>query len=140
VAPSAVTPPTRVVREPTPIMFMRVEDDHQAIGRAWRRLEATLGSLRGRRMLGAFHAAAGEYWVCAQLRERDDPAALGLETATLPGGAYLRARLRGEPPAVYERIPAVFDELARRADPDATRPSLEHYRRCDEIDLLLPVS
>jgi hypothetical protein len=27
----------------------------------------------------------------------------------------------------------------RQAKPDESRPSLEHYRRHDEIDLLLPV-
>ena len=64
----------------------------------------------------------------------------GLERGTLPGGRYLRARLRGEPPAVYERIGPTFEELMRQARPDESRPSIECYRRLDEIDLLLPVS
>jgi hypothetical protein len=46
------------------------------------------------------------------LRTGDEPAEtrrgwerLGaVESGTLPGGRYLRARLRGEPPEVYERI------------------------------------
>jgi DNA gyrase inhibitor GyrI len=63
----------------------------------------------------------------------------GLESGTLPGGRFLRARLRGDPPAVYERIGPTFDELTRHTKPDTSRPSLEHYRRHDEIDLLLPV-
>jgi hypothetical protein len=33
----------------------------------------------------------------------------------------------------------MFDELVRKQKPDASRPSLEHYRRRDEIDLLLPI-
>jgi hypothetical protein len=57
----------------------------------------------------------------------------------LPGGRYLRARLRGDPPGLYERIKPTFDELIREAAADETRPSLEHYRRHDEIDLLLPI-
>jgi hypothetical protein len=40
---------------------------------------------------------------------------------------------------VYERIGPTFQELAGRADRDPVRPSLEHYRRNDEIDCLLPV-
>ena len=36
----------------------------------------------------------------------------GLESGTLPGGRYLRARLRGDPPAVYERIGPTFDEMS----------------------------
>jgi DNA gyrase inhibitor GyrI len=62
-----------------------------------------------------------------------------LENGSLPGGRYLRARLRGEPPGLYERIKPTFDELIRQAKPDETRPSLEHYRRHDEVDLLLPI-
>jgi hypothetical protein len=57
----------------------------------------------------------------------------------LPGGRYLRARLRGDPPGVYEQIGPTFEELTRGRKPDISRPSLEHYRRYDEIDLLLPV-
>jgi hypothetical protein len=40
---------------------------------------------------------------------------------------------------VYERIGPTFDELTRQTKPDESRPSLEHYRRHDEIDLLLPI-
>ena len=75
---------------------------------------------------------------CVEPREGDVPLS-GLETGTLPGGRYLRARLRGEPPAVYERIGQTFEELLAVARQDAARPSLEQYRRRDEIDLLLPV-
>jgi len=59
---------------------------------------------------------------------------------TLPGGSYLRARIHGEPPALYERIAPIFQELVKRAASDQTRPSIELYRRHDEIDLLLPVA
>ena len=58
----------------------------------------------------------------------------------LPGGRYLRVRLKGEPPEVYERIAPTFDALAEVARPDETRPSIEFYRRRDEIDLLVPVA
>lgn len=73
-----------------------------------------------------------------EVREGDELVP-GLDSGTLPGGRYLRARLRGDPPAVYERIGPTFDELTREAKPDRSRPSLEHYRRVDEIDLLLPI-
>jgi len=56
----------------------------------------------------------------------------------LPGGRYLAARLRGDPPAVDGRIGPTFDELTKQAKPDESRPSLEHYRRHAAIDLLLP--
>jgi hypothetical protein len=72
-------------------------------------------------------------------RDGDMREALGLERGSLAGGAYLRLRLRGEPPALYERIPGGFEELLAAAPHDETRPSLEYYRRRDEVDLLLPV-
>ena len=81
---------------------------------------------------------ADDYRACVQAREGDELVP-GLESCTLPGGRYLRARLRGEPPALYERIGPTFDELAKAAKPDTSRPSLERYRRLDEIDLLLPI-
>jgi len=96
--------------------------------------------LRGRKFFGAFDPSTREYRVCVQVREGDDPAALGLESGTLPGGRYLRARLRGEPPEVYERIGPTFAALVKAARADETRPSIEFYRHRDEIDLLLPVA
>jgi hypothetical protein len=48
--------------------------------------------------------------------------------------------LRGEPPQVYERIAPTFEALAKTTRSDESRPSIEHYRRRDEIDLLLPVA
>ena len=96
--------------------------------------------LRGRKFFGAFDPSTREYRVCVQVREGDDPAALGLESGTLPGGRYLRARLRGDPPEVYERIGPTFAALVKAARPDKTRPSIEFYRHRDEIDLLLPVA
>lgn len=73
------------------------------------------------------------------LQEEHDPEKLGLETGTLPGGPYLRARLHGEPPAVYGWIGPTFEALLPTNASDESRPSLGYYRRSDELDLLLPV-
>ena len=130
---------TPVERAETEVMFLRTADEPVEMRRGWERLEAVVG-LRGRRFFGAFDPATREYRVCVQVREGDDPAALGLERGTLPGGRYLRARLRGEPPALYERIGPTFEALVSSATPDETRPSIEFYRGRDEVDLLLPVA
>ena len=37
-------------------------------------------------------------------------------------------------------IAPTFERLAKQADPDPNRPSIEFYRRRDVIDLLLPVA
>jgi hypothetical protein len=128
-----------VERSETQVMFLRTEDEPAAIQLGWERLEATIG-LRGRKFFGAFYPATREYRACVEVRDGDDPASLGLEAGRLPGGRYLRTRLRGEPPQVYERIGPTFDALVQMTRPDETRPSIEFYRRRDEIDLLLPVA
>ncbi len=128
-----------LIRDETPVMFRRARDGVDDIRRAWSELEATVGSLRGRKFFGAFDEATGEYRTCTQLREDDDPVSLALETGTLPGGPYLRERLKGEPPEIYDRIGPTFDRLLQQAACDETRPSIEFYRSRDVIDLLLPV-
>jgi hypothetical protein len=127
-----------VEREPIDVMFIRTADDVAEFGPAWQRLEDLVGT-HGRKFFGAFYPSAKEYRVCVQVKEGDDPSRLGLEAGTLPGGRYLRERIRGEPPALYERIAPTFEELLKHATSDETRPSIEFYRRHDEIDLLLPV-
>ena len=126
-----------IEREEIAVQFVRVPDRIEHIRRAWNELEAVV-ALRGRHFYGAFDPIADDYRACVEVRARDELVP-GLESGTLPGGRYLRARLRGEPPAVYERIGPTFGELTKQAEPDTSRPSLEHYRRLDEIDLLLPI-
>jgi hypothetical protein len=126
-----------VEREEIAVQFVRVPDGLDEIGRAWNGLESVV-ALRGRHFYGAYDPVADDYRACVEVREGDELVS-GLESGTLPGGRFLRARLRGEPPAVYEQIGPTFDELARQAKPDESRPSLEHYRRHDGIDLLLPI-
>jgi DNA gyrase inhibitor GyrI len=89
---------------------------------------------------GALTSGDSEYHVCVQIGDDDDPAGLGLELGTIPGGRYARARLEGEPPAVYGRIAATFERLGEQADRDSHRPDIEFYRRSDVIDLFLPVT
>lgn len=128
-----------VERPEVSVMFLEVADEPSDISRGWRELEDLLGSLRGRKFLGTFDHG-GTYRVCVQLRAGDNADALGLRTATVPGGRYLRARLRGDPAQLYERIPSTFAELEAAAARDNTRPGIELYRRVDEVDLLMPLA
>jgi DNA gyrase inhibitor GyrI len=128
-----------VEREAVEVMFISTNDDVAEFGPAWQRLEELVGTRR-RKFFGAFYPPTKEYRVCVQVQEGDDPKSLGLETGMLPGGRYLRERIRGEPPALYERIAPTFEELLKQAPSDESRPSIEFYRRHDEIDLLLPVA
>jgi hypothetical protein len=131
---------TIVARDDTIVMFRRGADEQQAITRAWAELEDRVGSLRGRKFYGVFDAARKEYRACVEMREGDDPDALGLETGTLAGGRFARVRLEGEPPAVYGLIVPTVEKLAQRGDRDPARPEIEFYRRRDLIELLLPIA
>ena len=126
-----------VARDEIAMQFVRVPDGLAHIRRAWDELEAAV-DLHGRHFYGAFDPVVQDYRACVEARKEDDPIA-GLEIGTLPGGRYLRARLRGEPPGIYGDIKPTFDALVAQRTPDTSRPSLEHYRRRDEIDLLLPI-
>ena len=126
-----------VERDAIAVQFVRVPDGLDDIGRAWNELEAVV-ALSGRHFYGAYDPVADDYRACVEVRE-GDALAPGLESGTLPGGRYLRARLRGEPPGIYEQIKPTFDALVAQHTPDKTRPSLEHYRRHDQLDLLLPI-
>ena len=125
-----------VERAQTPVMFKRVADEVTAIGRGMQEVEEAVGL--GRKYYGAFNND-GEYRICVQLREEDNPQEFGLEVGTLPGGRYARERLTGEPPKIYELIGPRFERLSSRRDRDPSRPGIEFYRRMDVIDLLLPV-
>jgi DNA gyrase inhibitor GyrI len=57
----------------------------------------------------------------------------------VPGGAYARIRLEGEPPAIYDDIPQSIEILEGSFDVDPKRPYIEYYRRRDMIDVIVPV-
>ena len=129
-----------IERDDVNVMFLRTADEVREIQRGWARLEELVPP-RGRKFYGTFDPRTKEYRVCVQVKEGDDPTSLGLELGVIPGGTYLRERLRGEPPAIYQQIAPTFQKLVKRAaSPDQSRPSIEFYRERDEIDLLLPVA
>jgi hypothetical protein len=126
-----------VERDEIAVQFVRVPDEVEHIRRAWDELEAVV-ALRGRHFYGAFDPVTDDYRACVEVREGDELFDT-LEFGTLPGGRYLRARLSGEPPALYERIGSTFDAMSHDVETDRSRPCLEYYRRYDEIELFLPI-
>jgi len=128
-----------VTREDTPALSKDVPLDLAAIQEAWPAFEAAFDSLHGRRMMGLIDNRSGTYRLCTERLPRDLEDPLGLDETTIPGGRYLRLRLVGDPPGVYGRIAAAFDELFEHADHDPARPLIEFYRREGEVDCLVPV-
>jgi hypothetical protein len=131
--------PGIVEREEVRVMFRRTRDEQESITRTWAEVEAAVGSLRGRKFYGVFDPETNEYRVCVQWQDGDDASALDLEDGAIAGGRYARARLEGQPPAIYGRIKPTMERLARRPERDPSRSEVEFYRRHDLIDLLVPV-
>jgi hypothetical protein len=113
-------------------------DDLAHIQKIWPPFEHLVG-LRGRKMYARADLRLNTYTVCTPVREGDDPESLGLETGTLPGGAYLRGRMVGEPSAIYALIGSGMNELKAMVQVDTTRPLVEFYRRHDQVELWVPI-
>lgn len=80
------------------------------------------------------------YRACISIKEGDDPAALGLEKSFIPGGKYAKDRIR--PWDFRKDVPelvAKFEVMAKEHKEDKTRPSIEFYRRHDDLILYLPI-
>jgi hypothetical protein len=125
-----------VTREATPVHYIAGPDELAGIRDAWRRLEDVV-ALRGRRFFGVVWPD-GVYWAAVEDKPGIDDG--DLVAGVIPGGSYVRSRLRGEPPAVYDRVPIAMQALAAAVTRDPERPEIEHYRRRDEIDVLVPVA
>jgi len=131
---------TVVERADAVVRYVEVADDLNQIRLAWPTLEEAVGSLRGRRFVAAFDPVQGWYRACVENRADATAAELDLPEMVIPGGRFLRIRLRGEPPGVYDEIAPAYKLLESSAERDDSRPGLEHYRRLDEIDVLMPVT
>jgi len=131
---------TVVERADTVVRYVEVADDLTQIRVAWPTLESAVGSLRGRRFVAAFDPVQGWYRACVESRDDATAAERDLPVMVIPGGRFMRIRLRGEPPGLYDEIAPAYELLESSAERDDSRPSLEHYRRLDEIDVLMPVT
>ncbi|MBF4549345.1 AraC family transcriptional regulator [Pseudoclavibacter sp. VKM Ac-2888] len=113
--------------------------DVEAVQAAWPDFERGFDSLQGRRMMGLVFGESGVYRLASVRLERDNANSFKLDETTIPGGAYLRLRLRGRAPGIYEQISPAFDALFALADYDTTRPHIEYYKREGEVDCLVPI-
>lgn len=127
------------------IEVLRVQADMNGEGPAgaMRALEAKLASLKGRKFYGAFRIleAGEEYFACVERLPGEDPRAMGLELATIPGGLYLRRKVFDWERVIQAgELPAIGREMVRAYPWDRSRPELEFYRSSRELHLLLPVT
>jgi hypothetical protein len=136
-------PPTVIDQQPFEVA--RAEAQGGAVGAdaAFDHLEGRMQTLRGRRMYGVLYRGDPErYFACVRLdnEAHDD---LGFERATVPGGRYGHRLVRDWNVRIPE-LPGMFDALhADLVDGgyliDESRPSIEYYRRSDELLIMVPV-
>ena len=131
----------QVERTDVTVRYVQVLDELSQIQVAWSSLELAVGSLRGRRFIGAFDPHEGWYRACVEVQANvpASPDEAALPEMVIPGGSFVRVRLRGSAPGVYDEIAPSYQRLMATAQRDDSRPSLEHYRRLDEIDVLMPI-
>ncbi|HTP55358.1 MAG TPA: hypothetical protein VML53_01665 [Thermoplasmata archaeon] len=127
-----------------PVEVLRVRADLHGAGpkAAFDELESKIPSLRGRRFYGTVRMTSDgeEYHACVERVATDDPTRLGLETAVIPGGRYVRRKVfHWEEIVAAGKMPELADDLARRNDVDPSRPTIEFYRSQTELHVLLPV-
>jgi len=130
-----------ITMEPIPVMFAAEKGmAHEVAMKAFDRLEKALGEIKSRKFYGYYAFEQGEYRACVVTRDGDDPERLGLAREMLPGGKYVRTRLKGEPPELYARIGPMFDDMGNiNETKDFMRPYIEFYRARDEVELLVPI-
>jgi len=127
------------------VEVLRVRADMKGNGpkAAFDALESKLPSLKGRKFFGTIRMLddGEEYYACVEKLATDDPEALGLEVATIPGGRYVRRRVRDwESVVAAGKMKEISQEFARGYELDPDRPSIEFYRSKDELHILLPLA
>jgi hypothetical protein len=109
---------------------------HEQAPVAFRNLEASLPTLRGRRFYAAL--VGPEYRACVALPQENGSADPALSRWVIPGGRYARRKVRD----YHTQIPKIgntFAEMRSRTDFDPSRPCIEVYRSQHDLYVMVPV-
>ena len=134
-----MTPDTIVTIQDTAVMYVAGETGTpiaEQAPTAFKKLEAKLSSLKGRKFYGV--VLGDEYRACVAIDRKDDPFSLPHPTWTLPGGTYVRRRLLNWEDNLH-LIGQTCETLRRRSDFDPSRPVIEYYRSHRELLVMVPV-
>jgi len=118
------------------VMYVAAESGPEGAQQAFDKLESHFSTLRGRKFYGTYQS--GEYRACVVIMHEDDPSSLGLDTCIIPGGRYIRKKMKDWLGRIPE-IEQTFVSLAKQYPSDPERPSIEFYRSQKVLILFLPV-
>ena len=110
---------------------------HEQAPLAFRALEATLTTLRGRRFYAAL--VGPEYRACVVMHPEDQNANMALPRWTIPGGHYARRVVANYHTRIAD-IGAAVAEMRCRTDYDPSRPCVEYYRSRLDMYVMVPVA
>jgi len=130
---------TFVTIDDIPVMYVAGEKGRpipEQAPEAFRELEAKLPSLKGRKFYGV--EFSGEYRACVEMRENDDPSSLPHPVWVIPGGKYVRRKIKDWEENI-DLIGLVFEALVKENDIDPERPFIEYYRSQRELFIMVPV-
>jgi DNA gyrase inhibitor GyrI len=129
-----------VTLSPIPVMFVFSKNGTAGASAAFDVLEKKLPNLKKRRFYGVLEGSpeTGIYRACIGIMEGDDPKVMGLDTWTIPGGKYARAKIANWNKHLKE-IGPTFDQLKNQYKTDPNRPLIEYYRSDSELLLFLPI-
>jgi hypothetical protein len=124
------------------VLLVRADLKGKGPSEAFRLLESKLPNLRGRHFYGTIRIlpTGEEYCACVERVEGEDPAAMGLEGGSIPGGLYVRRKIFDwESVIAAGQLPSIGREMVAAYPVDSSRPELEFYRSKSELHLLIPV-
>lgn len=133
---SALGPIDIVTLGDAPALSLDVPDEPTAIAEAWPAFVARFDDTSTRMYMG-LHDPSGTYRLSSILMDAAEDEE-GLTRTVLPGGQYMRLRLRAEA-ASDEGIREAFAVLFAQADRDETRPHIEYFRGPGQVDCLVPI-
>src|SRR3989442_15844007 len=109
-----------------PMMCLVADGGPEGAREAFNRLESKLPSLRGRKFYGTFHPTTGGDRACVSCVPGDDPGRLGLAAGVIPGGLYLREKMKNWTSRADE-IGKMFMAMGERGRQggDSSRPAIE---------------
>jgi hypothetical protein len=125
--------------EPIPVMYVagrKGASFAEQAPAAFVKLEAKLPCLKGKKFYGAI--SGNEYRACVAIDHNSDASPLPCPTWTIPGGRYVRRKIRNWEENLH-LIGQIFEELSERPDFDSSRPCIEYYRSQKELLLMAPV-
>lgn len=135
---------TEIVNLPAvPVMGVKAVGGASGVSQAMDIVEKKLGyKLTGRKCYGlSTQGKSGlDYFACVGILKGDAPTVLGLEASEIPAGKYVKDRIR--PWDFRKDVPlliAKFEQMAKEYKADNKRPSVEFYRREDDLILYFPI-